>query len=49
MTRLAPTPFIPEGPQPLLREIPAGAAYPVEALGPLRHIVEAVRGMGALT
>lgn len=32
-----------EGPQPLLREIPAGAAYPIEALGPLRRAVEAVR------
>jgi len=45
MTRLAPTPFVPEGPQPLLREIPAGAPYPVEALGPLRSAVEAVQGM----
>lgn len=38
-------PFTPEGPQPLLREIPAGAAYPVAALGPLREAVEAVQGM----
>jgi hypothetical protein len=45
MTLPFPKPFIPEGPQPLLREIPPGAAYPVEALGPLRHAVEAVRGM----
>lgn len=36
-------PFTPEGPQPLLREIPAGEAYPVEAMGPLRHVVEAVQ------
>ncbi len=38
-------PFAPEGPQPLLREIAPGAAYPVQALGPLRAPVEAVRGM----
>jgi hypothetical protein len=36
--------FAPEGPQPLLREIPPGAPYPVEALGPLRPAVEAVAG-----
>lgn len=35
--------FTPEGPQPLLREIPAGEAYPVHALGPLRAAVEAVQ------
>ena len=40
-----PTQFTPEGPQPLVREIPAGAAYPVAALGPLRPAVEAVQGM----
>lgn len=34
--------FAPEGPQPLLREIPPGEAYPVAALGPLRRVVEAV-------
>lgn len=39
------TAFQPEGPQPLLHEIAPGAAYPVEALGPLRAAVEAVRGM----
>ena len=39
------TAFQPEGPQPLLREIAPGAAYPVEALGPLRAAVEAVQGM----
>ena len=39
------TPFTPEGPQPLVREIAAGAAYPVEALGPLRAAVEAVQGV----
>lgn len=37
--------FTPEGPQPLVREIAPGAAYPVHALGPLRAAVEAVQGM----
>lgn len=41
----AETPFMPEGPQPLLREIAPGAAYPVASLGPLRGAVEAVQGM----
>ncbi len=36
-------PFVPEGPQPLLREIPPGEAYPVHALGPLQEAVEAVQ------
>jgi hypothetical protein len=40
-----PIPYILEGPQPLVREIATGAAYPVEALGPLRDAVEAVQGM----
>ena len=40
-----PAPFKTEGPQPLLREIAPGDAYPVDALGPLRTAVEAVRGM----
>ncbi len=40
-----PIPFAPEGPQPLLREIAPGAAYPVESLGPLRDAVKAVQGM----
>jgi len=31
-----------EGPQPLVREISQGVAYPVDALGPLREVVEAV-------
>lgn len=39
------TAFTSEGPQPLLREIPPGEAYPVHALGPLQAAVEAVRGM----
>jgi len=38
------TPFEPEGPQPLVRDIPPGAPYPVQALGPLRAAVEAVQG-----
>jgi len=37
------TAFTPEGPQPLVREIAPGAAYPVQALGPLREAVEAVQ------
>lgn len=43
MTVLQPTPFVEEGPQPLMREIPRGEAYPVHALGPLRACVEAVQ------
>jgi len=39
------TPYKSEGPQPLVREIPAGDVYPVEALGALRGAVEAVQGM----
>lgn len=45
MMVLNPVPFEAEGPQPLLRDLPAGEAYPVEALGPLRAAVEAVQGM----
>lgn len=41
----AETPFAPEGPQPLLREIAEGEPYPVASLGPLRPAVEAVQGM----
>ncbi|MCV6824889.1 MULTISPECIES: YfjI family protein [Halocynthiibacter] len=36
-------PYRPEEPQPLLRQIPAGKAYPVEALGPLKEVVQAVQ------
>jgi hypothetical protein len=43
--RFTTTPFTPEGPQPLLRQTPPGAVYPVAALGPLRAAVEAVQGM----
>jgi Protein of unknown function (DUF3987) len=39
------TPFNPEPPQPLLREIAPGAPYPVDALGPLKDAVEAVQAM----
>lgn len=45
MKRPEPVPFEMEGPQPLLREIPAGEPYPVEALGPLKEAVQAVQGM----
>ena len=38
-------PFKAEGPQPLLREIPQGEAYPVQSLGPLAGAVQAVRGV----
>ena len=38
------TPFTPEGPQPLVREVPPGAAYPAQALGPLTGAVQAVQG-----
>ncbi|MEB3418941.1 YfjI family protein [Salipiger marinus] len=44
MTAPEPIPFKAEGPQPLLRQIPQGEPYPVEALGPLREAVEAVQG-----
>ena len=40
-----PIQYTPEGPQPLVREIAPGAAYPVHALGPLRDAVEAVQGI----
>lgn len=45
MNALEPIPFRSEGPQPLLREIPRCALYPVGALGLLREAVEAVQGM----
>lgn len=40
-----PIQFTPEGPQPLVREIAPGMAYPVHSLGPLRPAVEAVQGI----
>jgi len=39
------TAFAPEWPQPLVREVAPGAAYPVESLGPLRDAVLAVQVM----
>lgn len=43
----APQPirYKPEGPQPLVRETTPGMAYPVNALGPLRPVTEAVQGI----
>lgn len=40
-----PIQYMPEAPQPLVREIAPGAAYPAHALGPLRAAVEAVQGI----
>ncbi|MBQ0716919.1 MAG: DUF3987 domain-containing protein [Sulfitobacter litoralis] len=40
-----PIQYTPEAPQPLVREIAPGAAYPVHALGPLRGAVDAVQGI----
>lgn len=45
MTAPQPIQYTPEGPQPLVRDIAPGAAYPVHALGPLRGAVEAVQGI----
>lgn len=36
--------FLPEGPQPLIRETAPGLPYPVHALGDLREAIEAVQG-----
>lgn len=43
MNALEPIPFQPEGPQPLMREIPCGEPFPVDALGPLKAVIEAVQ------
>ncbi len=43
MTMVQPKPFVSEGPQPLVREIPRGDPYPVRALGPLMESVQAVQ------
>ncbi len=43
MNALKPTPFMAEAPQLLLREIARGSDYPIQALGPLRAVVEAVQ------
>lgn len=47
MTALHPAliDYRPEGPQPLVREIPKGEPYPVAALGPFQGAVQAVQGM----
>ena len=37
-----PVQFTPEGPQPLVREIPDSAPYPAQALGPLCEAAEAI-------
>jgi hypothetical protein len=42
--KMKETAFTPEGPQPLVREIAPGAAYPMASLGPLRDAVRAVQG-----
>lgn len=38
------TAYQPEGPQPLMRQIAPGAAYPTQALGPLEAVAQAVQG-----
>lgn len=43
MNQVSQNTFIPEGPQPLVRDIPRGQPYPTSALGPLTEIVEAVQ------
>lgn len=43
MNVITPKPFTAEAPQPLIREIAKGADYPIDALGPLRAVVEAVQ------
>ena len=45
MTVLQAAPFKPEGPHPLVGDIAPGEPYPVQALGPLQTVVEAVQGM----
>jgi hypothetical protein len=45
LPQIKETAFTPEGPQPLVREIAPGAAYPAHALGLLCPAVEAVQGM----
>lgn len=44
MTAIQPTAYLPEGPQPLLRQVPPGADYPIAALGPLREAAQAAQG-----
>jgi hypothetical protein len=42
MNTFDPTPFAPEGPTPLIREMPEARPFPVAALGPLRGPAEAI-------
>ena len=42
---LSEAPYAPDGPQPLVRDIAHAAAFPVDALGPLRCMAVAVQGM----
>lgn len=42
MTALEPIQFIPEGPQPLVADVPPAADYPVSALGALQAVAEGV-------
>lgn len=42
MTHIQPVPFTPEGPTPLIREMPEAGPFPVAALGPLREPAEAI-------
>jgi hypothetical protein len=42
MTHIEATPFTPEGPTPLIRDMPEAAPFPVAALGPLREPAEAI-------
>ncbi|WP_416881281.1 YfjI family protein [Marivita sp.] len=42
MNTFDPSPFTPEGPTPLIRDLPEAAPYPVAALGPLREAAEAI-------
>ena len=42
MRYVVATPFTPEGPTPLIREVPEAAPFPVAALGPLRKPAEAI-------
>lgn len=44
MTAPQAIPFAAEGPRPLIRSTPAAALYPIEALGPLRDVAEAIQG-----
>src|SRR6056297_2397193 len=42
MTYVEATPFTPEGPTPLIRDMPEAAPFPVSALGSLREPAEAI-------